>query len=330
MPAPKQSGQAPFAFIHRPDLSRLPAAAQEHEANLHGGFAHDARAGFGQIYYGMPGCGIMRIDADLQRQEIIPLPDNLVDVNFHSTKIGDFDGQPRLILAANLDEQVVVMNLDGVVDFVLPRPVFEQYQAAEAPYKPTDTVLVDDRLYIADGYGSNYITTVDVTVDVTVDMTADAKTHAWREIFGGKTEDPQENGRFTTAHGINFNPVHHHLDIADRPNARIQSHGHDGHFIGSHGFPTGSFLCGINYLAHNGRWLGVIGCLRDPQEGRPAPIYIIDATSYKLLSTIRPKEELGIDLAQHLHNVVLHQQGNDLYLVCQAWNRGHYFVLQRV
>lgn len=318
MQATKQSGQAPFIFVHRPDLSHLPAAAQEHEVNLHGGFAHDGRAGFDQIYYGMPGCGIMRIDGDLQRQEIIPLPENLVDVNFHSTKIGDFDGQRRLILAANLDEQVVIMSLDGVVDFVLPRPVFEQYQDAEAPYKPTDTVLVDDRLYIADGYGSNYI------------LTADAHTHDWRDIFGGKTEDPHEDGRFTTAHGINFNPVHHHLDIADRPNARIQAHGHDGHFIGSHGFPTGSFLCGINYLEHQGRWLGVIGCLRDPQEGRPAPIYIFDVENYELLSTIRPKEELGIELAQHLHNVVLHQQGNDLYLVCQAWNPGHYFVLQLV
>jgi hypothetical protein len=130
------SGQKPFAFAHRADLYSLPPAAQAQEVNLHGGFAVDPRPGQGQIYYGMPGCGILRVDPDLQRQEIIRL------------------------------------------------------------------------------------------------------------------------------------------------------------------------------------------------EGRPAPIYILDAQSYELLSIIRPKEELDVDLAQHLHNVLLYSQGGDLYLVCQSWNPGHYFVLQ--
>jgi hypothetical protein len=318
MSSEKVSGQQPFVFTHRKDLSHLPAAAQEHEVKLHGGFALDERDGYGQIYYGMPGCGIMRIDADLQQQQIINLPDKLKPLNFHSTKIGQFDGKRRLILAANNDEQVAILTLDGEVDFILPRPLFDQYQAAEAPYKPTDTVLVGDQLYIADGYGSNYI------------VSADVNTQQWRGIFGGKTADATENGKFATAHGSNFNPVHHHLDIADRPHSRIQAHGEDGHFIASHKLPSGAFLCGISYLSYQGRWYAVIGCLRDPVEGRPAPIYILDAESYELLSTIRPKEELGIELAQHLHNVILHVQDGQLYLVCQAWNPGHYFVLQKV
>ena len=73
----------------------------------------------------------------------------------------------------------------------------------------------------------------------------------------------------------------------------------------------------------------MIGCLRDPDEDRPAPIYIIDVESYDLLSVIRPKEDFGIELAQHLHNVTLHEHDDQLYLVCQAWNPGHYFVLQK-
>lgn len=315
----KVSGQAPFAFTHRADLDNLPPAAQEHEVNLHGGFAVDTRAGYGQIYYGMPGCGLMRVEANLQKQDIIALPDELTPLNFHSTKLGQFDGNWRLFLAANNDEQVAVVTLDGAVDFVLPRPVFEEYQQADVPYKPTDTVLIDDELFIADGYGANYITTVDM------------QSHSWKSIFGGKSGEPPQDGKFSTAHGINLNPVHHHLDIADRPNARIQAHSHsDGQFLASHKLPAGSFLCGINYLAYEQRWLAVIGCLRDPQEGRPAPIYIIDAETYDLLSTIRPKEDLGIELAQHLHNVVFHVHDDQLYLICQAWNPGHYFVLQQV
>ena len=174
----KLSGQAPFAFAHRADLSHLPDAAREYEVHLHGGFAVDARDGFGQIYYGMPGCGLMRIEADLSRQEILKLPDELQPLNFHSTKLGQFDGQWRLFMPANSAEQVVVLSLEGKVEFVLPRPVFEEYQDRTVPYAPTDTVLVGKQLFIADGYGSNYISSADVT------------TQQWTGIFGGRTEDP--------------------------------------------------------------------------------------------------------------------------------------------
>jgi len=314
----KLSGQAPFVFTHREDLCNLPSAAQEHEVNLHGTFDVDSRDGYGQIYYGMPGCGIMRIDADLQKQDIINLPDELRLLNFHSTKLGQFDGKWRLFLPANNDELIVILSLDGEVDFTLPRPVFDEYQAEEALYKPTDTALVGNQLYIADGYGSNYITSADVN------------TRQWTGIFGGKTDDPEENGKFATAHGMNVNPIHHHLDITDRPHSRVQVHDVEGRFVASHKLPSGAFLCSISYLEYQERWYAAIGCLRDPTEGRSAPIYIIDAETYELLSTIRPKEDLGIELAQHLHNVVLHTQDDQLYLVCQAWNPGHYFVLQKV
>ena len=318
MTSVKTSGQEPFVFAHREDLSNLPSAAREQEVNLHGGFAVDARDGYGQIYYGMPGCGIMRVDANLQNQEIISLPDDLTPLNFHGTNIGEFDGKRRLFLSANNDEAVVVLTFDGEVDFTLPRPTFDEYQAEEAVYKPTDTVLVGNQLYIADGYGSNYI------------ISADVITRQWTGIFGGKTEDPEENGKFATAHGINVNPTHNQLDIADRPHSRIQVHTVEGRFLSSHKLPSGAFLCGIGYLEYQARWYAAIGCLRDPEEGRPAPIYIVDAESYELLSTIRPKEDFGIELAQHLHNVALHAHDGQLYLVCQAWNPGHYFVLQKV
>ena len=65
---------------------------------MHGGFAVDTRTGYGQVYYGMPGLGIMRIDADLQTQVVISLPDDLKPLNFHSTKIGECDGKLRLFL----------------------------------------------------------------------------------------------------------------------------------------------------------------------------------------------------------------------------------------
>jgi hypothetical protein len=316
---PKRSGQNAFVFEHRPDLYNLPSAVLTAEVNLHGGFAVDQRVGFGQIYYGMPGCGILRIDSDLGKQELIALPDKLTPMNFHSTKIAEFAGGWRLILAANDDETVAIVSLDGTLDFVLPRPEFEAYQAQAVPFMPTDTVLVENALYVADGYGANYITSADVT------------TKQWTNIFGGKTENPAENGKFTTAHGINLaHHSHQHLVIADRPSSRLQIHGLDGAFVESHTLPAGSWPCGINFIDYQGHGYAVVGSLRDPVENRPAPIYILDAETYAVLSVIRPQEDLGIEGIQHLHNVVWHLHNDQLYLVCQSWNPGHYFVLAQV
>ena len=39
------------------------------------------------------------------------------------------------------------------------------------------------------------------------------------------------------------------------------------------------------------------------------------------------EEELGIELADHIHNVVWHEHNGQLFLVVQAWNPGYYFVL---
>ena len=314
----KQSGQNNFVFEHRPDLYNLPSSVRDAEVNLHGGFATDQRDGYGQVYYGMPGCGILRIDADLGSQELITLPEDLTPLNFHSTKIGQIEGNWRLILAANSDEKVAIVTLDGAVDFVLSRPEFEEYQSAEVPFRPTDTVLNNTQLYVADGYGANYISSADVT------------TQQWTGIFGGKTEDPTEDGLFATAHGINLSHDHHHLVIADRPSARLQVHDFDGGFAASHKLPPGSWPCGINFTTYNGRSYAVIGSLRDPVEDRPAPIYVLDGETYEVLSTIRPQEDLGIEGIQHLHNVVWHTHNGQLYLVCQAWNPGHYFVLALV
>jgi hypothetical protein len=104
----------------------------------------------------------------------------------------------------------------------------------------------------------------------------------------------------------------------------------NGSFISSHSLPAGSWPCGIDFLHWEGRWLGAVGSLVDPQQDRPAPIYIVDLDTFEVLSTIRPKDDLGLDLVQHLHNVIWHVHNNRLYLVCQSWNPGFYFVLERI
>ena len=312
----KISGQPPFSFTNSSDLHSLPQKALPFEKGLHGGFAVDKRTDRGHIYYGLAGCGLLRISPDLTQQEVIEIPSDLKDVNFHSTKIGEFDGKTRLFLPANMDAKVIVMSLEGDVDFVLSRPEFEEYKNEETPFKPTDTTLSEDRLFVADGYGANYISS------------ADPSTGEWSGIFGGKSETGHDHGRFGTAHGMNRTPLDGHLAIADRPHSRLEISTFEGEFVESHPLPPGSRPCGIDYLTRGEIWFSVIASLDDPEEGRPAPIYILNS-DYDVVSTIRPKEELGVELADHIHNATWHEHDRQLYLICQAWNPGHYFVLAR-
>lgn len=314
----KHSGQGSFVFEYIEDYRKVPPAALPFEKGLHGSFGADQRPGQGELYYGMPGLGILRVSADLAAQDLITLPPDLVALNFHSTRLEQINGEPRLVLAANSEEKVIIATLDGDVDFVLGRPEYEQYANRELNYMPTSTTAAGDTLYIADGYAIQYV------------MLADTHTHAFTGIFGGKTEDVHVHGKFGTAHGITRVPMSDHLAVADRSNWRVELTDLQGNHAHSHPMPANSRPCGIDYTNFNGHWYAVVGSLDDPQAGRPAPIYVLDTDNYQVISTIRPKEDLGIELADHIHNVIWHQHNGNLYLVVQAWNPGFYFVLGQV
>ena len=71
MQSKKTSGQGPFVFTYCEDLHSLPQKALGFEEGLHGGFAVDKRPDYGHIYYGMAGCGLLRVSPDLTTQTII-------------------------------------------------------------------------------------------------------------------------------------------------------------------------------------------------------------------------------------------------------------------
>lgn len=311
----KKTGNGKFVFVHNEDLRKVPESALAVEERLHGGFAVDKRPGEGSTYYGMPGKGLIRISPDLSAQEIIEIPNELRPLNFHSTKIGLFDGKVSLFLPADGDAKVAVLTLEGEIRHVFDTPEFVEYRKEGVAFNPTDTALMGDTLYVADGYGANYIST------------ADLQNRSWSGIFGGKTDDPSELGKYGTAHGLNLTPDSRAFAIADRPHSRIQISSPTGEVSLSHNLPAGSRPCGIDFVRLEGEWFAVVGSLDDPQEGRPAPIYVLDA-GYNVVSTLRPKEDLGIERADHIHNVVWHRHDDVTYLICQSWNPGYFFVLQ--
>ena len=270
--SPAQSGQAPFAFSYLRDLHTLPALALDHEVDLHGGFAFDRRPDFGHIYYGMPGLGLLRVEPDLRRQELIKLP---ADANARSISIVSSSACSTASggCACPRTTQLWSLLSASMASWIsYCQGPSSSSTAPETPFKPTDTALLGNRLYVADGYGSNFISI------------ADPGTHQWLGIFGGKTEDDEQNGQFGTAHGLRPDPTdgNDRLVVADRPHSRLQIHAPDGQFLVSHRLPAGAWPCGIDYIQLAGRWYGVIGNLKDPLEGRPAPIYIVDAETYAI------------------------------------------------
>ena len=88
--------------------------------------------------------------------------------------------------------------------------------------------------------------------------------------------------------------------------------------------PKGSFPCDTYYL---GKY-NVVASLNNPDKTKGAAIYILE--NDKVISTILPKEDLGLANFMHIHNAVLRQIGNKYYLIAQAWNPGDFAILEQV
>jgi hypothetical protein len=145
---------------------------------------------------------------------------------------------------------------------------------------------------------------------------------AWHDLaFGGRGTGP---GQFGTGHGITVPPGTKRLDIADRPNSEIDRFTRYGHYLSTLRMPLGSLPCDIFYL---GKY-AVVGSLDGADHSKGAPIYILE--NDRLISTIMPKEELGLANFKHIHNAVMREYGNKFYVIAQAWNPGDFAVLEQV
>ena len=86
--------------------------------------------------------------------------------------------------------RVVKTTLDGKIVLELPNPVTDGHYKPNEDYKPTESAVAPNGdIYVADGYGSQYILRYD-------------KTGKFISKFGGKSTQPTNPGRFMQAHGV--------------------------------------------------------------------------------------------------------------------------------
>ena len=258
------------------------------------------------------------MSADLRRKEIVEVDRFVRQGNFHNTTIVyDGDETPYLALPDDEKERVYILTTKGELVHVLSHPRGNAYYDGWGSFKPTDVEQAPSRdVFIVTGYSPGDFV-----------VSADPFSGAWRpKIFGGKGT---EHGKFGTGHGITWNPRTSTLDVSDRPHSRIESYDVDGAYKSSVTLPAGSLPCDVDFLDD---WM-LVGCLQGPGGSVPAPIYVVDGDG-KVASTIKPKEDLGLELFTHVHNATWHAIGDGetrkVYVLAQAWNPGGFAVLERV
>ena len=325
-PPPGVSGEGKMKFRVLYTSSHLPEEAQKVLKAAHGGFAIDRRPGKGEVYFALPGAGIIQIGADLKTTRMIDTVPEMKETNLHNATIWyGTDGTPFLTFPGNSANRVFTTDLNGkLLSTLAPpdgkadlgSPVANDYFAGRGNFVPTDTEQLDGLLYITTGYSNlDFVLTARI-------LSTNPFRAQWHDLaFGGRGTGA---GQFGTGHGITVPPGTKRIDVADRPNSEIDRFTRYGQYLSTLRMPLGSFPCDIDYLGH----YAVVGSLHGPDRGKGAPIYILEDD--KLISTVMPKEDLGLANFQHIHNAVMHQVNGKFYLIAQAWNPGDFAILEQV
>ena len=136
----------------------------------------------------------------------------------HGLEVREENGMEYLYCARHADHEVVKLKLDGEQVWVIRFPQEAGIYKDENGFKPCAvTVAPDGSIFVADGYGSNYVLKFD-------------KDRKFVKAFGGPGE---AEGKFKTCHGIGLDtrqakPL---LLVCNRNNNRVEYWDLDGNFV---------------------------------------------------------------------------------------------------
>ncbi len=138
--------------------------------------------------------------------------------SIHALEMREEDGAEVIYAARPSAHEVIKLKLDGTIEWSIKYPAEANTCKNANGFNPCAvTVGTDGSIYIADGYGSNYIYKFD-------------KERKFVKAFGGSGK---EEGKFNTCHGIAFDtrgekPL---LFVCNRNNNRVEYWDLDGNFV---------------------------------------------------------------------------------------------------
>lgn len=192
--------EVPNFFDKNPDGKQL--------GPCHGGAVIDKK---GNIY----------VTTDTDRGIIVFSPKGKYLRNFgpshiHGLEIRKEKGGEFIYGARPNHHEVVKVDLEGKILWTIHYPKESGVFQNEDGFKPCAvTVAPDGSIFVADGYGSNYVLKFD-------------KDRKFVKAFGGPGE---EEGKFKTCHGIAYDPRHKNLFICNRNNDRVEHWTLNGTFV---------------------------------------------------------------------------------------------------
>jgi len=192
----------PSFFDAKPDNQML--------GPCHGGLVIDKA---GQIY----------VTTDTKRGIVVLSPEGkylraVGPSNIHGLELREEDGKEYLYCARASEHEVVKLKLDGSQEWAIHFPEEAGIYKEAKGFSPCAvTVAPDGAIFIADGYGSNYIIKLD-------------KNRKFVKAFGGPGA---AEGKFNTCHGIGLDtrqgkPL---LFVCNRNNNRVEHWDLDGNFV---------------------------------------------------------------------------------------------------
>ena len=314
--AGKTSGQGDWVFEYV-NVGILDSV-KPHERKLHGGFDNDKD---GNLYFGLSGAGVLKLSADFKNWEVLEVNAEVKNGNVHNMCcFYDKDGNGFLALPSTSHRKVYITDLKGKLVCTLENPQHNEYYQKKGRFVPTDCEFISDSkgggiLWVVTGYSPGDFV-----------IAADPFSGKWinDKWFGGKGNTA---GKLNTGHGIVYKAKDNTIVIANRSPSKQETFDLSGKHLDTLQLPNRSNPCDITFLKSDNTY-SASSSLNSPVKGKGAPIYVLK--NNEIVSTILPKDELGLELVKHVHNVHFYENGGETYLVCQAWNPGFFFILKKV
>jgi hypothetical protein len=307
----KVSGQGFWKFV--PARNRVPVPSNVSSVGqAHGTIIVDKSADV--VYWGLQQVGWVGFSNKLQNSWLVAGNAAFTNGNLHGADIlPQRRKAPRVAAADNMSGQVYLTDTTFQNVEMLMKPTFGSY-ATNKGFAPTDAAFASAKeLWVVDGYAQQRF------------MAADVNPFQWQgEHYGG-------GNRFSrTLHGVTFNPARGELLFSARPEGQLRRVDRKNRLLTEVlALPAGTWLCDVDVWGD----YALAACLNGPDKS-PGPLYIINLKKRAIVSTIKPKEELGYEDAQHMHDAAWYVTGRgraqEVYIIFTNWNPGGIGALRLV